>query len=397
MTVLGTRPESARAHSLRAKTVGRMTRDELLRRSAAAGALLTFPSLFAACGGGDDGEAGGGELKTVLNFANWPLYIDVEKPTTLQQFTEDTGIKVNYFEEINDNAEYFAKVQGPLSQGDGIDRDIVVFTDNSRFPGLLVDEGWVQKLDKSLIPNMENLAAAQASPPFDPNREYSLPWQSGMTGIAWNEELTGPVESIEQLFEDPKLKGKVSMLMELADSVGLVMLANGDDPGAVTDESYDRAIERIQAAVDSDQVVRFTGNDFAQPLTRGTFAASVAWSGDVIQLLADNPKLKWAIPKDGGMIWTDNMFIPTGGSVPTASTYMNFVYDPAVAAKIAAYVNYVTPVQGAKEELARTDPDTAQNPLIFPDEATLSQVKQFDSVALANEDYITTWQQVLGQ
>ncbi len=244
---------------------------------------------------------------------------------------------------------------------------------------------------------MENLIAAQASPPFDPNRDYSLPWQSGMTGIAWNEELTGPVESVEQLFEDPKLKGKVSMLMELADSVGLVMLANGDDPGAVTDESYERAIERVQAAVDSEQVVRFTGNDFAQPLTNGTFAASVAWSGDVIQLLADNPKLKWAIPKDGGMIWTDNMFIPTGGSVPTASTYMNSVYDPEVAAKIAAYINYVTPVSGAKEVLAKTDPETAANTLIFPDEATLAQVKQFDSAALGNEDYITTWQGVLGQ
>ncbi len=255
----------------------------------------------------------------------------------------------------------------------------------------------MQPLDKELIPNIANLVDAQASPPFDPEREYSLPWQSGMTGIAWNEDLTGPVETIEQLLEDPKLKGKVSMLMELADSVGLVMLANGDDPTAVTDETYQRAIDRVQAAVDSEQIVRFTGNDFAQPLTNGTFAASVAWSGDVVQLLADNPKLKWAIPQDGGMIWTDNMFIPTGGSVPTASTYMNSVYDPVVAAKIAAYVNYVTPVKGAKEELAKTDPDTASNTLIFPDDATLAQVKQFDSAALDNDEYITAWQKVLGQ
>jgi spermidine/putrescine transport system substrate-binding protein len=375
-----------------------MTRQELLRRGAAGGALLALPSLLAACGGGNGGNGGGtGELKDVLNFANWPLYIDVDKPTTLQQFTEKTGIKVNYFEEINDNAEYFAKVQGPLSQGQGIDRDIFVFTDNSRFPGILVNEGWVEKLDKSLIPNISNLVDAQASPPFDPNREYSLPWQSGMTGIAWNEDLTGPVTSIEQLLDDPKLKGKVSMLQEMADSVGLVMLANGDDPGAVTDDTFNAAVDRVQAAVDSGQIVKFTGNDYAQPLTRGTFVASVAWSGDMVQLLSDNPKLKWAIPKDGGMIWTDNMFIPTGGSVPTASTYMNYVYDPTVAAKIAAYVNYVTPVKGAKEELQKTDPETASNPLIFPDEATLAQVKQFDSAALDNEEYITLWQGVLGQ
>ena len=377
----------------------RLTRNELLRRGAAGGALLAFPSLLAACGGGDDGggSADGGELKDVLNFANWPLYIDEEKPTTLDDFTTQTGIKVNYFEEINDNAEYFAKVQGPLSQGQSIDRDLFVFTDNSRFPGILVNEGWVQKLDKSLIPNIDNLVPAQAAPPFDPNREYSLPWQSGMTGIAWNGDLTGPVTSIEQLLTDPKLKGKVSMLTEMADSVGLVMLANGDDPGSVTDDTFNAAIERVQAAVDSEQIVRFTGNDFAQPLTNGTFAASVAWSGDIVQLLADNPKLKWAIPSDGGMIWTDNMLIPAGGSVPTASTYMNFVYDPVIAARIAAYVNYVTPVVGAKEELAKSDPETANNQLIFPDEETLSQVKQFDSEALNNDEYITLWQGVLGQ
>jgi spermidine/putrescine transport system substrate-binding protein len=374
----------------------RLTRNELLRRGAAGGALLAFPSLLAACGGGN-GDSGGGELKDVLNFANWPLYIDEEKPTTLDDFTTQTGIKVNYFEEINDNAEYFAKIQGPLSQGQSIDRDIFVFTDNSRFPGILVDEGWVEKLDQDLIPNIANLVDAQASPPFDPNREYSLPWQSGMTGIAWNEDLTGPVTSIEQLLTDAKLKGKVSMLTEMADSVGLVMLANGDDPGSVSDDTFNAAIDRVQEAVDSGQIARFTGNDFAQPLTNGTFAASVAWSGDIVQLLADNPKLKWAIPSDGGMIWTDNMLIPAGGSVPTASTYMNFVYDPAIAARIAAYVNYVTPVKGAREELAKTDPETADNTLIFPDEETLSQVKQFDSEALNNDDYITAWQGVLGQ
>jgi spermidine/putrescine transport system substrate-binding protein len=376
----------------------RLTRNELLRRGAAGGVLLTFPSILAACGGGDGGgDADGGELKDVLNFANWPYYMDVDKPTTLQDFTKQTGIKVNYYEEINDNADYFAKVQGPLSQGTGIDRDIFVFTDNSRFPGLLVSEGWVEELDKDLIPNITNLVEAQASPPFDPDRTYSLPWQSGMTGIAWNEDVTGPVTSVQQLLEDPKLKGKVTLLQELADSVGLVMLQAGDDPLSVTDETFNKAIATVQAAVDSGQIRRFTGNDYAQPLAQGDLAAAFAWSGDVVQLIPDNPKLKWAIPESGGMIWTDNMLIPTGGSAPTASTYMNYVYDPAIAARIAAYINYVTPVKGAKEELAKTDPELANNPLIFPDDDTLSQVKQFDSVALDNEEYITLWQGVLGQ
>jgi len=377
----------------------RLTRQELLRRGAAGVTVLSLPGLLAACGGGDEG--GGEELRDVLNFANWPFYIDVDEETkqrpTLDQFTEETGIRVNYFEEINDNAEYFAKVQGPLSRGEGIDRDIFVFTDNSRFPGLLIGEEWVEKLDKDRIPNIENLVEAQQSPPFDPDREYSLPRMGGMTGIAWNEDVTGPVESLEQLLTDPSLKGKVTMLQEMADSVGLAILANGDDPSSVDDDVFARATDRIQAAVDSGQIRRFTGNDYANPLTRGDFAASVAWSGDVIQLLADNPNLKWAVPEEGGMIWTDNMFIPKGGSAATASEYMNFVYRPDVMAKIAGYVNFVPMVQGAREELAKTDPETAENTLIFPDEELLARLHQYDSEALNNDDHIQRWQRVLGQ
>jgi spermidine/putrescine transport system substrate-binding protein len=377
----------------------RMTRRALVQRGAAGVTLLSLPGILAACGGGGGG-GGGGEVADVLRFSNWPLYIDFDEKTkkrpTLDEFTQKTGIKVDYFEDINDNAQYFGKIQGPLSQGRGIDRDIVVLTDNSRFPGLMISKGWAEKLDKDLIPNISNLVDAQKSPPFDPDRTYSLPWQSGMTGIAWNEDVTGPVTSIQQLLEDPKLKGKVTMLMEMADSVGLVMLQNGDDPATVTDETFDRAISTVQKAVSDGQIRRFTGNDYAQPLTNGDIAAAVAWSGDVVQLLASNPKLKWAIPESDGMIWTDNMLIPTDGSAPTASTYMNFVYDPKIAAKIAAYVNYVTPVEGAREELAKTDPATAKNTLIFPTDAMLTKLHQFDSKALDNEDYIQNWQTVLG-
>ena len=377
----------------------RMTRRALVQRGAAGVTLLSLPGILAACGGGGGG-GGGGEVADVLRFSNWPLYIDFDEKTkkrpTLDEFTQKTGIKVDYFEDINDNAQYFGKIQGPLSQGRGIDRDIVVLTDNSRFPGLMISKGWAEKLDKDLIPNISNLVDAQKSPPFDPDRTYSLPWQSGMTGIAWNEDVTGPVTSIQQLLEDPKLKGKVTMLMEMADSVGLVMLQNGDDPATVTDETFDRAISTVQKAVSDGQIRRFTGNDYAQPLTNGDIAAAVAWSGDVVQLLASNPKLKWAIPESDGMIWTDNMLIPTDGSAPTASTYMNFVYDPKIAAKIAAYVNYVTPVKGAREELAKTDPATAKNTLIFPTDAMLTKLHQFDSKALDNEDYIQKWQTVLG-
>jgi spermidine/putrescine transport system substrate-binding protein len=377
----------------------RMTRRELVQRGAAGATILSLPGLLAACGGG--GGGGGGGTSDSLRFANWQLYIDIDEKTkkspTLQEFTKQTGIPVEYFEEINSNDEYFGKIQGPLSKGDSIDREIIVMTDNSRYPGVLIEQDWVLALDREKIPNFTNLLDVQKSPPFDPDRTYSMPWQSGMTGIAYNEKLTSkPITSMEQVLTDPALKGKVTLLNEMADTVGLVMLLNGADPAEVTDDSFDAAVSPIQEAVDNGQIRQFTGNDYSGPLAKGDLIACVAWSGDLVQLQADNPSLKWTVPEDGGMIWTDNMLIPLGGDVEKASTFMNFVYDPKIAAQIAAYVNYVTPVKGAREVLLETDPELANNQLIFPDDATLEKVKQFNSEALNNQDYIEKWQAVSG-
>ena len=201
---------------------------------------------------------------------------------------------------------------------------------------------------------------------------------------------------MEQVLTDPALKGKVTLLNEMADTVGLVMQLNGADPAEVTDESFDAAITPIQEAVDNGQIRQFTGNDYTGPLAKGDLIAAVAWSGDLVQLQADNPSLKWTVPDDGAMIWTDNMLIPLGGDVEKASTFMNFVYDPKIAAQIAAYVNYVTPVKGAREELLKSDPDLANNQLIFPDDTTLEKVKQFNAEALNNQDYIERWQALAG-
>ena len=387
-----------------------LTRRQLLERAAAGSAMLTVPGLLAACGGDSGssagtttaGTAGSKKLASTLRFSNWTLYIDInpktKKPGTLEQFTEKTGVDVSYYEDINDNASYFGKIQGPLSQGRSIDRDIIVLTDNSRFPGLVIDKGWAEKLDKSAIPNFANLQDSLRSPSFDPQREYSMPWQSGMTGIATNKKLTGgkAVTTVKDLLENDAYRGKVTLLTEMADSMSLVMLDNGDDPTKVDDASFDAAISRLQKAVDSGQIRQFTGNDYSGPLAKGDLAAAMYWSGDVVQLSADNANLVWNVPETGGNIWTDNMLIPTGGDVFTASTYMIFVYDPEVAAKIAAYVNYVTPVKGAKEAAAKIDPELAENPLIFPDEETLSKVKIFDSKALTNQDYLERWQTVIG-
>ena len=383
----------------------RITREDLLRRGAVGIGALSVPGLLAACGGSSSkSAASGGEVKKVLNFANWPYYIDtkptlkaagIHKPTTLQEFTEKTGIKVNYYEEVNDNPGYFAKVQGRLAKGQGIDRDIIVSTDNDRFLGEYISNKWAQKLDKSMIPNIKNLIPAQQHPPFDPNRDYSLPWASGMDGIGWNDKVTDPITSVKQLFEDPKLKGRVGVWNSMGDTLGLIMLENGDDPAKVTDASFNRAIARLQKAVNSGQIRKFYGNDYAPVLAKGDLAATMAWSGDIANLA--DPHCHWLVPTHGGIIWTDNMIIPLGGSVPTASTYMNFMYGPMISAQWALGANYISSVKDVKQAAVKLDPKAASNDLTFPTDKTLSQMHQNDPKMLTNPDYNKKWLAVQGQ
>ena len=389
-----------------------ITRRELLRRSAAGGALVSLPALLAACGGGGNGIEGQNQTTTggaaeqqdttlakTLTISNWPLYIDVDDKTkkrpTIEDFQKETGVKVRYIEDVNDNDEWFGKFQGQLANEEPIGRDITVLTD--WMAARMVRLGYVEKKNKDAIPNEANLVEALRSPGWDPNREYSLPWQSGLTGIAYNPKLAGgDVTTVEQLFTDPKLKGKVTALTEMPDTMGLILQANGDEPSKVEPDAFARGIEMLQAAVDSGQIRKFTGNDYAPLLAKGEIAACVAWSGDIVQLQFDNPDLQFVIPEDGGMIWTDNMLIPKGGDVFTASTFMDFVYQPAVAAQIEAWVNYICPVEGAKEELAKEDPELAENELIFPSEETLAQVKIFDAEAADNQEFKEQFATVTG-
>jgi spermidine/putrescine transport system substrate-binding protein len=368
---------------------------------------LSLPGWLAACGG-DGIEGGGGEttatevtreLANTLRISNWPLYIDIDEKTkkrpTLQQFQEEFGVNVRYIEDVNDNDEFFGKVQAPLRNGQSIDRDLVVLTD--WMAGRMVRLGYVEKVDKETLDNADNLVAALRSPGWDPNREYSLPWQSGLTGIGYDSSKTGgPVTSVTQLLEDPKLKGKVAFLTEMPDTIGLLLQDDGKDPTKVDPADFDSAIERLQAGVDSGQIRQFTGNDYSGLLANGNLWACAAWSGDMVQLIADNPKLRFAIPDDGGMIWTDNMLIPKGGDVFTASTFMNFVYRPKVAAQIEAYVNYICPVEGAREEIRAIDPELAENELIFPPEEMLAKVKIFDAEAADDADLKEKFQAVIG-
>jgi spermidine/putrescine transport system substrate-binding protein len=383
-----------------------LTRRQLLERAAVGGAAISFPSILAACGGSSSKSSSGSsnhKLAKTLHFSNWPYYMDFkgQRHPSLDEFQQKTGVHVAYAEDINSNEEFFGKIQAQLRRGQSIGRDIIVMTDNSRYPSLLVREKWVEKLDKSAIPNIKNLEPVQRHPAWDPDRDYSLPWQSGITGIAFNDKLTDPVLSMDDLLGNPKLKGKITLLNEMADCLSLVMLSNGDDPAKVTDATFDRAMKTTQAAVDSGQVRAFTGNDYAPILAKGDLSAAMSWSGDIAQL--GNPRIHWNLPTDGGDTWTDNMLIPTGGDVYTASVYMNYVYDPKVQGLMEAGdpkrnikgIYYIPPVVGAKEAAVKLNPAVANNPLIFPTEQMLDNIHLFDPAALNNPKYLLRWQNLV--
>jgi spermidine/putrescine transport system substrate-binding protein len=363
------------------------SRRAFMRRMGKTGFALTGASTFlAACGGieGEGRKAGASKTpeavthaKTAmdsLHISNWPLYIDKQ---VNKQFVERFGVKdFKYTEDVNDNEEFFGKVRQQLASGKATGRDIMVLTDWMAARTVRLD--YLEPLDKKNIPNIGNLQPGLASPQWDPKRAYSLPWQSGMTGIGYNKAKTGrEIKSYKDMF-DPKFKGRVSFLGDPRDASNFILLKNGIKPEDAKIGDVLDAIEELDKANRSGQIRRFTGNDYTQDLTKGNLWVSQVYSGDLIQLQADNPDLEFVIPEEGATLWSDNMLIPAKAEDPyAAEVYMNYVYEPAVAAKIAAYVNYVTPVKGAKEELAKTDPKTAENPLIFPDDQTLSQLHPF--------------------
>jgi len=336
-----------------------------------AAAALAFG--LAACGGGDDSGINGGDTEAEevklegkpsgeVTISNWPLYIDKQ---TVPDFEKETGVKVKYIEDVNANEEFFAKMDPLLKQGESGGRSLFVVTD--WMVAKMKDLGYLQKLDKSALPNFEqNLVSNLREPSFDPNREYSAPWQSGMTGIIVRKDLAPDVKSICDLF-DPQYKGKVEMLNELRDTVPLVMKCLGIDPTGASEEDWMKAIDKIGAASESGQIRRFTGNDYAADLTSGNAVAVIGWSGDAVQLQADNPEIEWRMPTEGCILWSDNMVIPVGAPNPTAAeAFMNYVYDPTNQAQIEAYVNYVSPVENVKPILLEEEPEIAKNQLIFP-------------------------------
>jgi spermidine/putrescine transport system substrate-binding protein len=353
------------------------------------GAGLLGPGFLAACGGGDDtddtaggggGDGGGGSGGggNVLRFDNWPGYIDEE---TVALFADESGLDFTYTEAFNDNNEYFARVQADLGAGRDIGADIIAPT--NWMAARLIGLEYVKELPLDAIPNAANLVASLQSPSWDPTGTFTLPWQSGMTGIAYNIEETGrELTSMEDLF-DPAFSGRIGMLTEMRDTVGLLLLASGIDPADATFDDATGAFDRLQTAKDDGTIRQFTGNDYMDDLASGNFAACIGWSGDISQLALDNPALRFVIPDEGGMQWSDVMAIPVAApNTAAAATWMNYVYDPENAARITAFVGYNSPVDGVREVL-EANPDTAalaESPLLFPDEATLSRLHVFKTL-----------------
>lgn len=381
------------------ETARRLSRRTFLSRAGlGVGAAMLGPTLLAACGGGSSAggsggaEAGDGDSK--LTISNWDAYIDEDADgnvsasgTTIGDFQKATGIKVTYNKDYNDNDEYFNKIYSPvLGKGKRIAADITVPT--YWMAARLVGLDWLEELPLDQIPNHKNMVESYTQLPWDEGAKFNMPWQAGISGIAWNPKLTGgDLTSINDLF-DPKLKGKVTFLTEMRDSVGLVMFGQGNDPADADMDTINEALDKLEEETDNGQILKFTGNEYLRSLENGDVAACVAWSGDIAQLDPDLG-IQFAIPEEGGMQWFDTMTVPKGAAnVPAAAEWMNFVYDPENAARITEFVQYISPVQGVKEVLEAKGGDAAalaNNPLIFPDDETLSRVVTFGELSAEDE------------
>ena len=382
------------------------TRRRLLQRGAAGALSASALAYLAACGT-DEPEGGGGEAEeqkaipkgeigSSLYFANWPLYIEEDRGT-LKEFEQEYGAKVKYVEEVNDNTEFFGKVRQQYAQGQSGGRDIHVVTD--WMAARMMRLGYVQKFDKSQMPTAnKNLIERLKSPPFDPKREFSMPWQSGLTGIIYRKDkVKREPKSVDDLF-DPAYKGKVTMLSEMRDTVAVVAASQGADPETASVDDFMKAIDKIREGAESGQIRAFTGNEYIKDLPKGDSWAIIGWSGDAVQLQADDPNIQFVIPESGGHLWTDNMQIPVGAPEAfTAQKFIDFVYRPEVQADIAEYVNYICPVNGVKEILTERDPALAKNQLIFPDEAFLEETFIIRGLKPEEEQQLDEeFQQVIG-
>jgi spermidine/putrescine transport system substrate-binding protein len=370
-------------NELKAIAQSRVTRRSVLAGAGAIGA----GSLLAACGGG------GGASDNAVRWGNWTLYLDYDSDAkvypTLEKFTEQTGVEVKYLEDYNDNDEFYGKVQGQLKLGEDIGYDLICPTDwmAARYIRL----GYAQKLDKANIPNAKNILPALASVPYDTDRSYTLTWQGIMGGFTWNKEkIPQGIKTLDDLFA-PANKGKIEVLTELRDTIGVIMLAQGVDITKFTSDQYYNALDFLKKKIADGFIRQVKGNDYKEDLISGDAVAVIGWSGDAFQLSAENDgKFEFAIPESGGTISADNFLVPsTSEKKADVEKLINFYYEPEIAAEVAAYVNYITPVQGAQQAMEKIAPELVDNQLIFPTAETQKLLHVFRNLTPAEETEFT--------
>ena len=365
-------------------TASRTTRRRFLGGSAAAAAGLTLgSSLLAACGSDSDSSStasdDGGPASGTLRISNWPLYM---ADGFVAGFQTASGITVDYKEDFNDNEQWFAKVKEPLSRKQDIGADLAVPT---TFMAVRLHQlGWLNNINHDAVPNISNLRTDLLEASVDPGREFSAPYMSGLVGIAYNRAATGrDLSTIDDLW-DPAFKGRVSLFSDAQDGLGMIMLSQGNTPEDPTTESVQQAIDLVREQKDRGQIRRFTGNDYADDLAAGNVAVAQAYSGDIVQLQADNPDLQFVVPESGATTFVDTMVIPyTTQNQKAAEAWINYVYDRANYAKLVSYVQYIPVLSDMTEELEKIDPESAANPLINPSQAVLDKSKSW--AALTDE------------
>ncbi len=340
--------------------------------------------------------------KTVA-WANWTLYLDYDDATktypTLEEFKRQTGLDATYSEDIDGNDTYYGKIQGQLANGQDIGKDVVVFTD--WMAGRMVRMGYTQQLDKANIPNAANLRPQLQNVDYDPGRAHTLTWQTGFAGLAWNkEQVPGGLRTVSDLW-NPELRGRVEVLDEWRDTVGLIMSEQGVDISSPQwgANQFGAAVDVLNAQIASGQIRQVKGNSYKEDLISGDAVAVIGWSGDITQLNAENDdRFEFAVPDSGGTLWSDNLMVPVGARhKANAEKLFNYYYDPTVAATVAAYVNYICPVAGAQEAMQQVDPSLVSDTSIFPDEATLAKVKIFRTLTPQEEtEFAGLFQQTIG-
>jgi spermidine/putrescine transport system substrate-binding protein len=376
------------------------------------GLAMVLAALGAAACGGDETVGGASEEDVVvaesgpvegdLVVSQWPGYIDPgndSNPGTVKEYEQKTGVSVDWIEDINSNLQFFGKMQPLLDQGESGGRDIIVVTD--WMAKRMYDLGYLEEINPEDIPTaLENLSPQfESEGSYDPEHKFSIPWQGGMTGIWVNtaDPDAKEITSVNDLF-DPKFKGRVTVLDEMRDTIPLVMRGDGVDTENATKEDWLAAIDKVGKAVDSGQIRKVTGNDYTEDLTSGNVVASIGWSGDAYLIGIDTAE--WRRPDEGCNLWFDMMAIPAGApNTAAALDFMNFVYEPDVQADIAAFVNYVTPVAGVKEILAKEDPALAKNDLIFPSEEFTADCYPFQEPSddeAEVQEVEEAWNEVIG-